>query len=48
MIDVKLVSRIETFLARIFGKKGKYENEYFRVVIHEWLNRVYITEIDEK
>ena len=48
MIDLKRVPRFETFLAKIFGKKENYENEYFFVTIHVFLNKTYITDINVK
>ena len=48
MTDVKVVSRLETFLARIFGKKERYENEYFTLTIHYWMGKLYITSLTDK
>ena len=48
MIETKIVSRFTTLLAKIFGKKEEYENEYFFVTVHEWLNKLYITDIHAK
>ena len=48
MTDVKVVSRFETFLAKLFGKKEVYENKYFILTIHLWLNKNYITNIEER
>ena len=47
-VDVKIVSRLETFLARVFGKKSNYENGYCAVTMHDWLNKTYITDIRMK
>ena len=47
MTDIKVVSRFETFLAKLFGKKEVYENEHFTLTIHTWMGKLYITDIKE-
>ena len=47
-MDIKIVSRFETFLAKVFGKKEVFENKDFIVTIHIWLNKFYIIGIEPK